>query len=108
MFKELTKNVKYFRLHCWFIQDDTPVSEMEMIDTKLDHLTDELYRLAENNGIYMNSVLIGSSVQTRVEGPFNSVMYYTLTPLPSSAPEAPYREPRPKAKFHDGDKISGM
>lgn len=108
MFKELTKNVKYFQLHCWFIQDDIPVSEMEMIDTKLDRLTDELYRFAENNGIYMNSVLIGSSVQTRVEGPFNSVMYYTLTPMPSSAPEAPYREPRPKAKFHDGDKISGM
>lgn len=29
MFKELTKNVKYFRLHCWFIKDDVLVSEME-------------------------------------------------------------------------------
>ena len=108
MFKELTKNVKYFRLHCWFIKDDMPVSEMEQIDTSLEHLTEELYRFAEHNDVHVNSVLIGSSVQTRVEGLYNSVMYYTLTPIPSSAPEAPYREHRPKAKFHDGDVISGM
>ena len=108
MFKELTKNVKYYRLHCWFIKDDVPVSEMEQIDTDLNHLIDEVYRFAEHNDVYMSSVLVGSSVQTRVEGQFNSVMYYTLTPVPSSAPEAPYRETRSKAKFHDGDIIAGM
>ena len=96
MFKELTKNVKYHKLHCWFIKDDTPVSEMEMIDTDLDRLIEAAYRFADDNDIHMGSVLVGSSVQTRVEGSFNSVLYYTLTPIPSSAPEAPYRTSRPK------------
>nr|DAE91330.1 MAG TPA: hypothetical protein [Caudoviricetes sp.] len=109
MFKELTeKNVKWFRLHCWFIKNDIPVTEMELTHTDLDHLIEEAYRFAENNDVYMSSVLVGSSVQTRVEGKFNSVMYYTLTPIPSSAPESPYRTSLPKARCQGGNAIVGM
>lgn len=108
MFKEINKNTKWFRLHCWFIKDDTPVSEMELTHTNLDHLIEEAYRFASINRIPIDSVLIGSSVQTRVEGPFNSVMYYTLASVPSSAPEAPYRTSFPKVRCQGGDAVTGM
>ena len=108
MFTETANDVKWFRLHAWIIESDVPVSEMELTHTNLDHLIEEVYRFAEINKVYMNSVLVGSSVQTRVDGKFGKVMYYTLTPVPSSAPEAPYRTSLPKTRCQGGNAVTGM
>nr|DAY44694.1 MAG TPA: hypothetical protein [Caudoviricetes sp.] len=108
MFNQLYKKSSWFRLRCWYIKDDMLVSEMELIHMNLDHLIEEVHRFAKNNKIQMDSVLVGSSVQTRVEGRFNSVMYYTLTPIPSSAPETTYRTPLPSVRCQGGDAVTGM